>query len=192
MKTNRLLITIFIGLLLVFSILYFEFPIQVISPVFYNDVIEIFSKQYSVDPLFITSIIKEESNFSIKAHSRSGAIGLMQIMPPTAKELADELGINNLNPENIEDPFINIRLGTYYVSKLLKEFNGNMILTLAAYNAGINKVRNWQKQNPLVEMEVNDIPYKETSSYIKSVMRTYKWLKWVQELKNLIRNHKTS
>ena len=104
--------------------------------------------------------------------------------------MGDLPGLNEI--QNLEDPEINIRLGTYYLGKLLKEFNGNMILTLAAYNAGITKVKNWQKQNPLVEIEINDIPYEETKAYVRSVMGTYKWLKWAQELKNLIRNQKTT
>ena len=192
MKIGKTLLLFIIILLFILSLFYFGFPVNIIKPAIHNDIIERYSDKYGIDPLFVTSVIKEESNFSKKARSHSGAIGLMQVMPATALEIAPELGINNLEIKNLEDPEINIRLGTYYLGKLLKEFNGNLILTLAAYNAGINKVKNWQKENPLVEVEITDIPYEETSAYVMSVMRTYKWLKWARELKNLIRNKKTT
>jgi soluble lytic murein transglycosylase len=188
MKTNKLLIIALIISIGMLSLLYFEFPIKIIKPVIHKDIINKFSKHYNIDPLLVTSVIKEESNFNEKARSRSGAMGLMQIMPATAKDLCNELEIKNFKIQDLEDPEINIHIGTYYLSKLLKEFDGKKILALAAYNAGMGKTKNWYKENPLVEIEIKDIPYKETSEYVESVMRTYKWLTWLKELKNLVRN----
>ena len=187
MKTNKLLIIALIISIGMLSLLYFEFPANIIKPAIHNDIINKYSKQYGVDPLLVTSVIKEESNFDIKARSHRGAIGLMQVMPATAMDLCDELEIKNFKPQDLEDPEINIRIGTYYLNKLLKEFDGKKVLALSAYNAGVGKTKNWYRENPLVEIEINDIPYKETSEYVESVMRTYKWLKWLKELQNLVR-----
>ncbi|MBN1621755.1 MAG: lytic transglycosylase domain-containing protein [Endomicrobiales bacterium] len=189
---RKILLIVLILLLLIVSLLYFELPFNLISPAIHTNIINKYADSYEIDPIFIISMVKVESNFLHKARSHRGAIGLMQLMPDTAKELAEELKYNNFDAKYLENPNVNIHLGTYYLSKLFKEFNNNKILTLAAYNAGKSKVMNWYRQNPLMEVEVKDIPYKETKSYIKSVMRTYKCLKWIQELKNIIRKNKTA
>jgi soluble lytic murein transglycosylase len=90
--------------------------------------------------------------------------------------------------KDLEDPATNIRLGTYYLSKLLKEFEGSQSLALAAYNAGNSKVKEWRRQNPLIEVEVTDIPYTETQTYVQNVSRTYRILKWFHNLKDRILN----
>jgi soluble lytic murein transglycosylase len=186
-KTYRFLIPVLLIVVSAASFLYLEFPLAVLRPVFYQDKINLYSREYGIDPLFIISIIKVESNFSKSAKSRNGAVGLMQLMPSTAEELAGELGYKNFAPEYLTNPDVNIRLGVYYISKLQKEFNNNEILTLAAYNAGMRKAGDWHKENPLLEVDINDIPYAETREYVKSVRNNYAWLKWIQNLRNLVR-----
>jgi soluble lytic murein transglycosylase len=187
---KKLIFILFIIVLTVFSLFYFELPVDLIRPVFHKQIINKYSKDFKLDPLFITSIIKVESNFARRAKSKRGAIGLMQLMPSTAEELAVECGYTNFKPSDLENPEINIHLGMYYISKLMAQFQDNEILALCAYNAGISTVQTWYKENPLIGLEISDIPYEETRSYVKNVQRTYKWLKATQELKNLIRKKK--
>jgi len=188
MKKFVLIFVVFLAFL--FSLFYFELPLNLLRPVFHSDIIDQYAKQYDLDPLFVTALIKVESNFIRRARSDRGAVGLMQLLPSTARELADELGYRNFKIADLEDPKINIHLGTYYLSKLKKEFNGNETLVLAAYNAGKNKVQLWYRQDPLMGLEGGDIPYLETRNYVKEVMRTYQWLSRAHVLIDRLRGKK--
>jgi len=121
----------------------------------FSEIIDTYSKKYGVDPNLVTSIIKAESNFNPNAVSKAGAAGLMQLMPETAKAL----GITN-----IFEPKENIEGGIRYLKRLLDEFNQNLPLALAAYNAG-----------PELVKEINDIPsIDETKNYVEKVLKFYK------------------
>ncbi len=183
---RKILIIFIIAAGLAFSLFYFKQPLVLLRPVFHADTIRHYAGRYGFDPLLVTALIKTESNFFRRARSHRGAIGLMQLMPATAKELARELGYPRIqSSDDLEDPDINIHLGTYYLSKLRDEFAGNEMLALAAYNAGASKVGLWHNMNPL--MTARDIPYRETRNYVKGVQSTYQCLKKIQKLKNLIR-----
>jgi soluble lytic murein transglycosylase-like protein len=127
------------------------------SPDSFNEIILKASQKNGVSYSLIKAIIKVESNFNPKAVSRVGAVGLMQIMPENLKQL------NIKNPYN---PYENIMGGTLYFRKLLERFDGQLILALAAYNAG-----------PTVVLKYNNIPpYKETQNFVNSVIRyNYKY-----------------
>ncbi len=141
-------------------------------------IIEQYSAEYNMDPLFITAIIKVESNFNPKAKSKKGAIGLMQIMPSTAKEIAEQyLNINDFSEEQIYEPNFNIRLGVYYVKILSEMFNNNTNLVLASYNAGLGNVQKWQQENPIIEYDSEEMPFKETKNYVSKIDKIYSVLK---------------
>jgi len=184
---KKAVVIILVTGLAIFSVLYFEMPFNAIIPVFHKQTILYYSQAYNIDPLFVSAIIKAESKFLSKARSRRGAVGLMQLMPATARELADELGYKNLSEKDLEDPKKNINLGMYYLSKLDKMFNGDKILMLSAYNAGISNALSWKADNPEGKITVNDIPYRETKRYVQRVLRTYQWLKETQKITKLIR-----
>ena len=149
-----------------------------IYPMEYAEYVEKYSKEYGVDPLLIFSIIKAESNFDADAKSSSNAIGLMQLMEPTAREIDEQMMKSRENGEelNLYDPEINIMYGTNYYSYLLQYFEGNMLLALTAYNAGIGNVNNWIEQGIIRQdgSNIENIPYKETNMYVRKIINNYK------------------
>ena len=142
----------------------------------YRTTVENYSARWQVDKFLTIAVMKVESNFSEAAHSSSGAVGLMQIMPETAAWIAYRL---EETPEeivcdikNLREPETNIRYGTWYLAELEDEFNGNDVLALAAYNAGRGNVREWMTKNNWDEnfSDVDKIPYAETRDYVKRVL----------------------
>ena len=155
----------------------------------YYPVIEQYSVEYKTDPLFITSIIRAESNFNPNAKSKKGAIGLMQIMPSTAKEIAQKyLNISDFTEEKLYEPELNIKLGVYYVKILSEMFNNNTNLVLASYNAGLGNVQKWQQENPIIEYDSEEMPFKETKNYVSKINRIYRVMKYFKETGSIIKN----
>lgn len=142
----------------------------------YRSTVESYSSRWKVDKFLAISVMKVESNFSEAAHSQSGAIGLMQIMPETAAWIAYQLGeapeevADDI--EHLHDPETNIRYGMWYLAELEDEFKGNDVLALAAYNAGRGNVHKWIKENNWSEnfSDADKIPYAETRDYVKRVL----------------------
>lgn len=146
-----------------------------IYPYPYKEVVLRYSDRYGVDSDLIAAVIKTESKFKIDVKSDRGAMGLMQLMPETADWISQQLGDDRAVVASgaIHEPDTNVRYGTWYLSSLIREFEGNEVLALAAYNAGIGNVRSW-----MVEYgwsydfrDVNAIPFGETKEYVKSVLR---------------------
>jgi TolA-binding protein len=131
--------------------------------------------RYNLDPFLILSLMRQESAFNAKVISKANAIGLMQLIPPTAKEVARTLKQDVPSKENLKDPIVNVRLGIEYLNRLLVSFNQNMVYALAAYNAGPTKVRRWvalRSNMPPLEF-IESIPYTETRNYVKKILRNY-------------------
>lgn len=142
-------------------------------------IIEKYSTEYSVDPLLVTAIIKVESNFNPEAKSKKGAVGLMQLMPQTAKDVARKyLYLNNFDENKLYEPDYNIKLGVYYIKILSDMFNNNLNLVLASYNAGLGNVQKWQQENPIIEYDSEEMPFKETKNYVSKINRFYNTLKF--------------
>lgn len=129
-----------------------------------------------VDPYLVAAIIREESQYDWQAVSRVGAIGLMQVMPGTANTVAQRLGLPAVGRDDLFDQETNIRIGVHYVEQLLEQFSGNVVLTIASYNAGPMAVGGWialhrgRSQDEFIEL----IPYQETRQYVKRVLRSYR------------------
>lgn len=150
-------------------------------PLRYERSIIDYSREFGVDPYLVAAVIKVESNFSPEVVSRRGAIGLMQIMPKTAIWAAEQMGIENFHVEKLRNPDINIRIGTWYLSSLLKEFDNDTTLALAAYNGGQGNVANWLAEGRMQENE-EDIPFPETKNFVIRVKKSYKWYKRLYRL----------
>lgn len=129
----------------------------------------------------IMSIIKQESGFNTGAVSRVGAIGFMQLMPATAREMARRMRISFSKRRLKKDPDYNIKLGTYYMNHLLKRFDQSYILAIASYNAGPTNTRRWMKENgdprnlhdihKVIDW-VEKVTFSETRNYIQRIMET--------------------
>lgn len=178
---KKILIILFIILLayiFIFRLLGLEKIImQKIYPKDYRQYVRRYSIEYNVDELLIYSIIKVESNFKENATSNSDAKGLMQLMENTAFEMCDKLE-ENIKKQEIYNPQINIKIGTYYFSTLLKKYN-NVGLALAAYNAGMGRVDEWLEKR-IIKLDGSDlenIPYKETNMYVRRVLNSYEMYK---------------
>lgn len=140
----------------------------------YRDTVETYSDRYRVDPYLAIAVIKTESKFQDGVHSHRGAIGLMQLMPDTAEWIAGQLEDPSYSIEAIHEPERNIRYGIWYLSTLQREFDGNDVLALAAYNAGRGNVQSWIREYgwPADFHDIDAIPYKETREYVRKVLLT--------------------
>ena len=174
-KITTCLIIIIILYIILFKIINIEnIILKKYYPIEYQEYVYKYSKEYEVDPLLILAIIKTESNFNPKSISTSSAVGLMQLMDSTAKEIAEKEKMDYIITD-LYNPEINIKLGTIYFSELKKYYN-NTSLAIAAYNAGIGNVNKWI-ENKKIEPDgsnIENIPFKETNNYVRKVIRNYK------------------
>lgn len=146
-------------------------------PCKFNEYVEKYAKEYGVDHLLIYSIIKTESNFEPNSTSTSGAKGLMQLMENTAQEVAEKnTEIEYDSSQSIYNVETNIRMGTKYFSDLMKNYNGNIYLSLTAYNAGMGNVAKWIESGVIKEdgSNIENIPFKETNNYVRKTIRNYR------------------
>lgn len=134
------------------------------------------AEEYNFDPLLLFSLIRQESFFEGFIESAAGARGLMQIMPATGDEIAASFNWPpDYSSEDLYNPYINIRLGTRYLSRLRDYFGGDLYAALAAYNAGPGNVLNWEDQahnDPDLFLEL--IPYEETRRYLRNIFEFYR------------------
>lgn len=106
----------------------------------------------------------------------------MQIMPKTAIWAAEQMGIEDFQVEDLQSPDLNIRIGTWYLSSLLDEFDNNVTLALAAYNGGRGNVNNWLNQGRQIQQKEEEIPFPETRNFVMRVKKSYKWYKRLYKL----------
>lgn len=145
-------------------------------PIKYEKLIVDKSQKYDVDPHLIVAIIRVESNFRTSSESPKGAVGLMQLMPTTAEWIVERIAKNSISDEELKlNPELNIELGTWYLAHLLERYEGDMILSIAAYNAGPGNVSKWLTANTWDgQYETADqIPFGETRNYVQKVIYYY-------------------
>jgi len=130
-------------------------------PLSYQQIVRGHARNYELDPALLAAVIYQESKFKADARSTSGAIGLMQLLPDTAKGIALHTGGSRFTVEDLYNPEINVRYGAWYLHHLLLKY-GDEQDALAAYNAGQDNVDRWTAEG-------RGIAFAETRHYVKSV-----------------------
>jgi len=135
-----------------------------------------------INPYLVASLIRMESLFQATAVSPAGAIGLMQLMPDTASQIARERGLAPPSHTDLFQPDTNIRYGTYYLSQRVREFDGDWFPAICSYNCGPEPVRRWLAAKPPgqpTDEFIENIPYLDTRLYIKRILGDYKNYEWI-------------
>lgn len=144
----------------------------------FSEYVSKYSEIYNIDENLIYALIKAESNFDPNAKSSKGAIGLMQLMEDTAKDVIKVVDLE-IDKDDISslllDSNVNINLGTKYLATLIERYQ-SIELAIAAYNAGIGTVDNWIEKQIINEdgSNIENVPYKETNNYVRKILRDYK------------------
>ena len=170
--SKYLIITIIVFCVCFASIFFFK-----LYPLKHKSIIINYASMNGIQKELVAGIINIESSFRSDVVSGKGAVGLMQLLPSTAKWMCEKKGIN-YNYNSLFMPEYNICLGCYYLSYLINKFN-NVNTAVVAYNAGEGVVLNWLQDNQICAdgKTLNAVPYKETENYLKrvmSAMRVYK------------------
>ena len=147
--------------------------LRVTFPFPYRTLVEREAAERGLDPIFLAALIRQESAFSSGIHSGAGAIGLMQVMPATGRELAQAEGVRGFTVASLESPEINIHLGTRFWVDMSRRFGGDVPLVLTAYNAGPSRASRWRDFPEMVDPSrfTERIPFAETRGYVKSIQR---------------------
>ena len=147
---------------------------QFLYPLAHWDIVEGFSKKYGIDPFLVLAVVREESRFDSEARSSAGAMGLMQLMPPTAYRFDKKLKLGIKGTRDILDVRNNLNVGILYLGNLVREF-GSYAPAIASYNAGEDIVKKWLKAGHYKSADefIEDIPYLETRNYVKRVLTTF-------------------
>ncbi len=141
-------------------------------PLAFIDRIQPISRQRQINPLLTISVIRQESKFSPVIKSPVGALGLMQVIPDTAKFGAYQMGLKKYE---LIDPSDNIRLGAWYLNFTHSQVKNNSVLAIAGYNAGPGNVSKWVKEFGTEDLDefIEQIPFEETQNYVKNVLGNY-------------------
>ena len=132
-------------------------------PLRYQAIVRGHAQHYRLNPALLAAVIEQESKFNASARSSTGAIGLMQLQPATAKGIAIHTGGNDFVLADLDNPEINVRYGSWYLRHLLDKYHDER-LALAAYNAGQANVDDWRSKG-------EDIQFSETRAYVSRVER---------------------
>lgn len=165
----RVIIVLVVG-----AIFFTGLPNRITYPKLYWQEARQYAETFGVDPYLVMALIKVESNFRPSAKSKSGALGLMQIMPDTGRWAAGMLNTDNYYDSRLLVPEFNIMIGTWYITNLLATYNEPAI-ALAAYNAGRGNVDRWLADGTWSGAvdSASDVPYRETEDFINRVMRAW-------------------
>nr|CAA6830655.1 MAG: Soluble lytic murein transglycosylase precursor (EC [uncultured Thiotrichaceae bacterium] len=140
-------------------------------PVLYSDLVQENARSQGVQPEWILGVMRRESAFNADAESHVKALGLMQLMPATARDVGRKLGMKVSGKEEILQPSTNVQLGSAYLSSMLGRFDGDYARATAAYNAGPHRIPKWAPDETIAaDQWVESIPFKETRRYVRAVM----------------------
>jgi soluble lytic murein transglycosylase len=141
-------------------------------PVRYLNEVQTHAQQQQLNPALVFALIRQESMLDETAQSSVGARGLMQLMPRTAQDIAEQLNEPWQSASQLFNPEVNIKYGSFYYKQLLRSFNGNLALATAAYNAGPRRVLQWLPTSDTMPTDswIETIPFKETRQYVFAVL----------------------
>jgi soluble lytic murein transglycosylase len=141
-------------------------------PLVYRDAVHHRASQLGLDPAWLYGLMRSESLFAANAKSYAGALGIMQLMPATGRDVASHLGINLEADHALLDPQLNIKLGSAYLNRVFTHLGHNPCLATAAYNAGPDRVRDWLPAGGSLAADVwvENIPFGQTRTYVRRVM----------------------
>ncbi|PIE42627.1 MAG: hypothetical protein CSA49_00150, partial [Gammaproteobacteria bacterium] len=141
-------------------------------PKAYSETISSHAQTRGLASDWVYSLIRQESAFSPRAVSGVGALGIMQIMPGTARQVSRSAGIKLTTRQQLLDPQKNIMIGTAYLEQLLNQFDGNLVLATTAYNAGPHRAKRWQPRYKPMDGDIwiETIPIHETRNYVKNIL----------------------
>jgi soluble lytic murein transglycosylase len=149
----------------------------------YLEEVEEAAQEFGLDPLLLYAIMREESRYDPEAISRAYAQGLMQIIPSTRDWIVEQLKIE-IDPTQIFDPSMNVRLGAWYLRHLLDYFEEDLHYAVAGYNGGPGNVNAW-KENPLIQEKpdfLRWIGFSETREYVPKVLLSYEVYRWLEQV----------
>ncbi|MFL6244598.1 MAG: transglycosylase SLT domain-containing protein [Thermoanaerobaculia bacterium] len=148
---------------------------QLLYPRYFYEFIAEDAKRYDADPALVLSIMREESRFNPRAKSQAAARGLLQFIITTARDIGRDVGLVDVDPEDLYDPRVIIRLGAKYISELSSQFAGNHYRVAGAYNAGPKQVALWTRMQPAQgdDYFLTAVNFDETKHYVRKVMNSY-------------------
>jgi len=176
-KTKRkfkfLIILLFLILLILFAISSTEYILKHMYPLTYSQHVEKYADEYGLDKNLVYSIIKAESGFDSQAISPRDAKGLMQILDSTGEWAAEKIKIKDFKSSMLLEPQTNIKIGCWYIARLLNQYDQNIELALAAYNAGSGNVSKWLKDTSISSngKTLDRIPFEETKNYVDKIKK---------------------
>ena len=152
-------------------------------PLAFWELVQQKTQERGLDPYLVLALIRQESLFDTRARSPAAALGLMQLIPPTAARVAKQIGLPAPTQEKLFEPELNLTLGTQYLKDLLDRYSNNSFKAVAAYNAGEATVDRWEREIVTDDVEefVERIPYFETRGYVKLVLRNHRIYKRLYE-----------
>jgi len=146
-----------------------DYSLRYLAP--YGDQVRPAARNQALDDAWVYGLMRQESRFISSARSPVGASGLMQLMPATAKWVANKIGLKDFHQGRVNDPETNLLLGTTYMRLVLESLDNHPVLASAAYNAGPGRARRWRAERPLEgAIYAETIPFSETRDYVKKVM----------------------
>lgn len=154
---------------------------RLLYPTPFEDTVAQAARLAGLAPTLIFAVIRQESLYQSWTVSSAGAIGLMQLLPTTARQTAKAMRRPLPGRSDLMEPAVNIPIGSAHLAELVERFDGQVLVALAAYNAGPNAARRWLPERPLdADVWVENIPYNETRAYVQRIMWhsvVFEWLK---------------
>jgi soluble lytic murein transglycosylase len=147
--------------------------IEITYPFLYQEMVERAAATEGLDPIVVAALMRQESAFDADIVSPAGAVGLMQVMPATGREVARASGLTDFSVGSIEAPDLNLYLGTRFLREMWDRYDGDLPLVLSAYNAGPTRANAWRSFPEATDpvLFTDRIPFRETRDYVKLVTR---------------------